>query len=65
MVRYTSLEELRDDTGSVGQLDPNYECKLLDDDWKEATANQPGEIISVDQMFASNIGRTKRQLRTQ
>jgi long-subunit acyl-CoA synthetase (AMP-forming) len=33
-----------DDSGSVGQLDPNSECKLLDDDGKEVEVGQPGEI---------------------
>ena len=31
-------------TGSVGQLDPNCECKLLDDDGKEVGPGEPGEI---------------------
>jgi 4-coumarate--CoA ligase len=33
-----------DDSGSVGQLDPNCECKLLDDDGKEVSVGEPGEI---------------------
>ncbi|KAF2013894.1 acetyl-CoA synthetase-like protein [Aaosphaeria arxii CBS 175.79] len=33
-----------DDSGSVGQLDPNCECMLLDDDGKEVAAGQPGEL---------------------
>ncbi|RDW77741.1 acetyl-CoA synthetase-like protein [Coleophoma cylindrospora] len=33
-----------DDTGSVGQLDPNSECKLLDDDGIEVPAGSPGEM---------------------
>ncbi|PGH33338.1 hypothetical protein GX50_03815 [[Emmonsia] crescens] len=35
---------LSDDTGSVGVLDPNCECKLLDDDGKEVADGEPGEI---------------------
>ncbi|ORY06908.1 hypothetical protein BCR34DRAFT_543052 [Clohesyomyces aquaticus] len=33
-----------DDSGSVGQLDPNCECMLLDDDGKEVAHGQPGEL---------------------
>ena len=33
-----------DDTGSVGMLYPNCECKLLDEDGKEVNVGQPGEI---------------------
>jgi 4-coumarate--CoA ligase len=35
---------IRDDTGSVGRLDPNCECKLLDDDGKEVDVGKPGEM---------------------
>jgi 4-coumarate--CoA ligase len=35
---------VNDDTGSVGQLYPNTECKLLDDDYKEVGIGEPGEI---------------------
>ncbi|EPE06687.1 4-coumarate- ligase [Ophiostoma piceae UAMH 11346] len=35
---------VQDDTGSVGQLDPNCECKLLDDDGKEVALGEPGEL---------------------
>lgn len=35
---------VRDDTGSVGQLDPNCECKLIDDDGNEVGVGQPGEM---------------------
>ena len=31
-------------SGSVGQLDPNCECMLLDDDGKEVADGQPGEL---------------------
>lgn len=34
----------RDDSGSVGLLNPNSECKLLDDNGKEVIPGQPGEI---------------------
>lgn len=34
-----------DDSGSVGQLDPNCELKLLDDEGKEVEEGQPGEIF--------------------
>ncbi|KIX91959.1 uncharacterized protein Z520_12348 [Fonsecaea multimorphosa CBS 102226] len=34
-----------DDSGSVGLLDPNTECRLLDDDGKEVEPGQPGEIF--------------------
>jgi len=33
-----------DDSGSVGPLDPNTECKLLDEDGKEVGPGEPGEI---------------------
>ena len=33
-----------DETGSVGVMIPNHEVKLLDDDGKEVTEGQPGEI---------------------
>jgi 4-coumarate--CoA ligase len=32
-------------TGSVGVLDPNMECLLLDDDGKEVAIGEPGEIF--------------------
>ncbi len=35
---------LHDNTGSVGQLYPNCEVFLLDEDGKEVEAGQPGEI---------------------
>lgn len=31
-------------SGSVGQLDPNCECMLLDDDGKEVPEGRPGEL---------------------
>lgn len=34
----------RDDTGSVGELDPNCECMLLDDDGREVGIGEPGEL---------------------
>jgi 4-coumarate--CoA ligase len=34
-----------DHSGSVGYLDPNCECKLLDDDGREVAPGQPGEIF--------------------
>lgn len=34
-----------DDSGSVGQLDPNSECKLLDDDGNIVGPGQPGEML--------------------
>ncbi|KXJ86808.1 4-coumarate-CoA ligase [Microdochium bolleyi] len=36
---------ISDDSGSVGQLDPNCELKLLDDDGKEVGIGEPGEIF--------------------
>ena len=33
-----------DDSGSVGLLDPNCECKLLDDDCQEVAPGEPGEM---------------------
>lgn len=35
---------IKDDTGSVGQLDPNCECKLVDDDGNEVEMGKPGEM---------------------
>ncbi|KAL2065236.1 hypothetical protein VTL71DRAFT_2905 [Oculimacula yallundae] len=35
---------VNDNTGSVGQLIPNSECMLVDDDGKEVGVGQPGEL---------------------
>ncbi|KAG9244396.1 4-coumarate-CoA ligase [Calycina marina] len=35
---------VKDDTGSVGQLDPNSEAKLCDEDGKEVALGEPGEM---------------------
>ncbi|KAM5369315.1 hypothetical protein ACJZ2D_009034 [Fusarium nematophilum] len=35
---------IKDDTGSVGQLDPNCECKLVDEDGHEVGVGKPGEM---------------------
>ncbi|BCS17229.1 acyl--CoA ligase [Aspergillus puulaauensis] len=35
---------LYDESGSVGQLDPNCECKLLDEDGRPVPAGEPGEL---------------------
>jgi 4-coumarate--CoA ligase len=35
---------IKDDTGSVGQLDPNCECKLVDEEGNEVAVGQPGEM---------------------
>lgn len=35
---------VRDGSGSVGQLDPNTECKLLDDNGNEVALGEPGEV---------------------
>ncbi|KAL1957003.1 hypothetical protein VTO42DRAFT_6492 [Malbranchea cinnamomea] len=35
---------IKDDSGSVGQLFPNTECKLIDDDGNEVAPGQPGEM---------------------
>lgn len=35
---------IKDSTGSVGKLDPNCECKLLDDDGNEVAVGKPGEM---------------------
>ena len=34
-----------DDTGSIGLLLPNTECKLLDDDGREVKVGEPGELF--------------------
>ncbi|KAB5584715.1 4-coumarate-CoA ligase [Coniochaeta sp. 2T2.1] len=36
---------VKDDSGSVGRLDPNCECKLVDEDGNEVATGQPGEMI--------------------
>lgn len=36
---------IMDNTGSIGQLDPNCEAKLVDDDGKEVALGEPGEIL--------------------
>ncbi|KAB5566945.1 4-coumarate-CoA ligase [Coniochaeta sp. 2T2.1] len=36
---------IMDDSGSVGRLDPNCECKLVDEDGNEVATGQPGEMI--------------------
>jgi acyl-CoA synthetase (AMP-forming)/AMP-acid ligase II len=41
---HVPFEEWHDD-GTVGVLDPNMECKLLDDEGKEVPDGQPGEIF--------------------
>jgi acyl-coenzyme A synthetase/AMP-(fatty) acid ligase len=33
---------IKDDSGSVGRLDPNCECMLVDEDGKEVVTGQPG-----------------------
>jgi len=35
---------VNDDTGSVGQLDPNTELRLLDDEGNEVAVGEPGEM---------------------
>lgn len=35
---------IKDDSGSVGQLDPNCECRLVDEDGKEVEMGKPGEM---------------------
>jgi acyl-CoA synthetase (AMP-forming)/AMP-acid ligase II len=35
---------VNDDTGSVGMLDPNCECKLVDDEGEEVKLGEPGEL---------------------
>ncbi|KAG9258348.1 4-coumarate-CoA ligase [Emericellopsis atlantica] len=35
---------IKDDSGSVGQLDPNCECRLVDEDGKDVAKGQPGEM---------------------
>ncbi|KAH7317917.1 hypothetical protein BKA65DRAFT_356516, partial [Rhexocercosporidium sp. MPI-PUGE-AT-0058] len=35
---------MKDNTGSVGELLPNTECMLVDDDGKEVAIGQPGEL---------------------
>ena len=35
---------MNESSGSVGELDPNCECKLLDDEDKEVADGQPGEL---------------------
>ncbi|OBT53969.1 hypothetical protein VE04_05800 [Pseudogymnoascus sp. 24MN13] len=34
----------KDDTGSVGELPPNFECKLLDEEGREVGTGEPGEV---------------------
>ncbi|TDZ45998.1 hypothetical protein CTRI78_v009140 [Colletotrichum trifolii] len=48
---------VRDGTGSVGKLDPNCECKLLDDDGKEVGLNLEASA-SVVPTFALATGAT-------
>lgn len=35
---------IKDDSGSVGRLDPNCECKLIDEDGKVVKTGEPGEM---------------------
>lgn len=45
------------DTGTVGQLLANHECKLLDDDGKEVGYDTPGEMCVCDSVSTfSNHG---------
>ncbi|KAJ2895268.1 putative 4-coumarate- ligase protein [Zalerion maritima] len=36
---------VKDDSGSVGRLDPNCEAKLVDDEGKEVEKGKPGELV--------------------
>jgi 4-coumarate--CoA ligase len=36
---------VKDDTGSVGRLDPNCECRLVDEDGRDVELGKPGELI--------------------
>ncbi|KAJ3534333.1 hypothetical protein NM208_g7582 [Fusarium decemcellulare] len=36
---------IKDDSGSVGKLDPNCECKLVDEEGHEVGVGKPGEIL--------------------
>lgn len=38
------MQRVPADTGTVGELIPNHECKLLDDDGKEVGYDTPGEM---------------------
>ncbi|KAF2841013.1 acetyl-CoA synthetase-like protein [Patellaria atrata CBS 101060] len=49
-----------DDSGSVGQLDPNSEIMLLDDDGKEVADGQPGEIYVRGPMVCLGYWRNER-----
>lgn len=35
---------IKDNSGSVGRLDPNCECRLVDEDGKEVKLGEPGEL---------------------
>ncbi|KAI0160644.1 4-coumarate-CoA ligase [Xylariaceae sp. FL1272] len=56
----------QDDSGSVGQLDPNCEAKLIDDDGKEVGVGQPGELYvrgpNVCMRYWRNEEATKESL---
>lgn len=43
-LRYQTQKLMITSSGSVGELDPNCECKLLDDEDKEVADGQPGEL---------------------
>lgn len=36
---------IKDDSGSVGQLDPNCECRLVDEDGNDVEVGKPGEML--------------------
>ncbi|OIW26049.1 4-coumarate-CoA ligase [Coniochaeta ligniaria NRRL 30616] len=36
---------VRDDSGSVGRLDPNCECMLVDEEGREVRTGEPGEMV--------------------
>jgi 4-coumarate--CoA ligase len=57
---------VHDESGSVGQLDPNTECKLLDDDGKEVALGKPGEMYirgpQVCLRYWRNVAATKESI---
>ena len=57
---------IMDDSGSVGQLDPNSECRLVDEEGRDVEVGQPGEIVfrgpNVCMRYWRNEAATKESL---
>lgn len=57
---------VRDDSGSVGRLDPNCECRLVDEEGTDVGVGQPGEMLirgpNVCMSYWRNEAATKESI---